>query len=908
MAPRGAPIGGTRVPMDTVELAAPVNTPRIQAAPVLVVAAALGGATLPVALSAQIARSTPPRGASEHTVVPGARYDAGGLKRWFLGGAFRDVWTAPLEVPVLDLDFAGGLDPVGTGGYGQTFTLEFRGADGLEYAVRSLDKDPTRRLEPELQGTVVAAIVQDQTAAFLPTAGLVVDPLIEAAGLLHPKHRLVVVPDDPRLGEFRADYAGLIGMLVDRPQEREGGRPGFGGSERIVGTDTFLDALEEGACDRADAREYLEARLLDMLIGDRDRHAGQWSWARYPDGGDCFVWRPIPEDRDQAFIVHDGFMMSVYRRIRPQQVKFGPDYPSLLGLTFNGWELDRRLLVELPEDGWVEVAEEVQREITDAVIEGAVRRLPPEHYALRGEFLERALKTRRDALREEALDYYRMITRQPAITATDRDERAVFEHLPNGDLVVSIAYLGGPRSDTPWFTRTFHRGETSEVRLYLQGGDDRVEVRGGDGDIRVRAIGGGGDDRFVNASEAGRGLTKFYDARGDNAFEGRASVDRRPFVPPPSTNLVHREALDWGGMSRTFPVLSYSPDLGLYAGATAGFTRYGFRKVPWSSDHSLRAGITSTGPEFLLGWDARFRERVGGADGLLRVEYSGIRILHFYGFGNETPLDGTSSFFNVEQRELVVAPGLEWTWGGRRAATEEESGPGEFRPRLKLGAGPVLKYADTPIDDNADRFIGTLDPAPVGIGGYGQLGGRAWFEIDARDNGAYPTSGVRLVASGTAYPAVWDVEDAFGDLYGALSTYLTAGSGRHAPTLALRAGGRKVWGDAPFHEAAYLGGGDDLRGYRTQRFAGDAMAFGNAEVRLPVARFALLFPTEFGLHGAADVGRVFFEGDPDDADTWHTAFGGGVWFSFLNRRQTLSASVLHGDDLTGVYVKAGLMF
>lgn len=858
---------------------------------------------------AQIARSSPPRGATVHTVVPGARYEAGGLKRWFLGGAYRDIWATPVEVPVLDLDtVAGGLTVTGTGGYGQTFTLEFIGADGLEYAVRSLDKDPTRRLDPELQGTVVAAIVQDQTAAFLPTAGLVVDPLLEAAGLLYPRHRLVVVPDDPRLGEYREAYAGLIGMLVDRPQEREGNRPGFAGSDRIVNTGTFLDELEEGDCDRVAAHEYLEARLVDMVVGDRDRHAGQWMWARFPDGPGCFVWRPIPEDRDQAFIRNDGVLMWAYRRVRPQQVKFEATYPSLLGLTFNGWELDRQLLVGLDEAEWIEAAAELRRRLTDEVIETAVHRLPPPHYELRGPFLERSLKARRDALGDEAVAYYRMISRQAEIKATDRDERVSFRHEPDGDLTVSISYLSGPRGDAPYFTRRFHRGETSEVRVYLQGGDDEVEVTGGSGGIRVRAIGGGGDDRFANTSRAGAGRTRFYDDRGENAFEGRAAVDRRTFVRPPANNLVHEHALDWGGIHAIFPVLTYSPDLGLYGGAVAGFTRYGFRKVPWSASHQLRGGITSSGPEFLIGWDARLRERFGSADALLHVEYSGIRILHFYGFGNETDVDESSTFFKVEQRELTVAPALEWTWGGRRQPSEEEAGPAEFRPRVKVGIGPVVKYADTPVDDNADRFIGSLDPAPIGLGGFGQVGGQAWIELDARDNGAYPTSGIRVQVGGAAYPELWDVESAFGDVHGAVSVFLTPGGGRRAPTLALRAGGQKVWGDAPFHEAAYLGGGDDLRGFRKQRFAGDGSAFGNAEVRLPLARFVFLFPTEFGVHGAADAGRVFFDGDPDGADAWHTAFGGGVWFSFLNRRQSLSASIMHGDELTGVYVKAGLSF
>jgi hypothetical protein len=70
----------------------------------------------------------------------------------------------------------------------------------------------------------------------------------------------------------------------------------------------------------------------------------------------------------------------------------------------------------------------------------------------------------------------------------------------------------------------------------------------------------------------------------------------------------------------------------------------------------------------------------------------------------------------------------------------------------------------------------------------------------------------------------------------------------------------------------------------------------------------MMVPTQFGIFGIADAGRVFFDGDPDDADTWHNAFGGGVWFSFVNRMQSLSIGVVSGDDLTGVYIDAGFMF
>jgi len=863
-------------------------------------------ALTPAGVAAQIQRSPPPEGARTHTVVPGGRYEAGAFKRWFFGSGYRDVWTAPIEVPVLDLGSkAGGLTVTETGGFGQTISLEFLGADGLEYGARSVDKDPTRRLNPLLQGTVVASIIQDQMSGFLPTAGLIVDPLLDATGILHPTHELVVVPDDPRLGEFREDFAGLIAMFVDRPQEGPDNTPGFAGSTRISGTENFLEELEEGACNRVDAREYLKARLMDLVVGDRDRHAGQWRWARYPEGPDCYVWRPIPEDRDQAFIANDGFMMSIYRLITPMQVKFGPKYPSLLGLTFNGWEVDRRILPGLDEPVWAEVAEEVREELTDAVIEEAVHRLPESHYALRGEWLERSLKARRDALLGETLAYYRMMSRATDVTGTDRDEVAVVEHHPNGTMTLSIRYADGPRSDAPYFQRTFWPDVTDEVRVYLHGGDDRVEVRGGRARIIVRVIGGGGDDTYENLSAAGGRRTRFYDDRGDNRFEGRAHVDRDSFERPPASNLAHQYALDWGSVRRYIPLITYSPDIGAQFGVLFGEDRYGFRKVPWRARHTGYAGVATGGPDAIFTWDARFREALGPADLLFRMEYTGINILRFYGFGNATE-GGDRNFFKVEQRELTVAPAIEWTFGYDPAGEEEMVS--SFRPEVRVGLGPVLKYSDTPLDDNADRFIGTLDPAPYGVGGFAQLGMRGWVDFDRRDNEAYPTSGFRVLLGGAAYPAMLDVDEAFGTVEGAASTYLTPGSARRAPTLALRAGAKKVFGPYPFHEAAYVGGIDDVRGYREERFAGDAALFANAEARLPLAAFSLLFPTEFGILGATDMGRVFYGEDPAGTDDWHASFGGGVWLSFLDRRQTVAITVMHGDDLTGVYVRAGLHF
>ena len=57
-----------------------------------------------------------------------------------------------------------------------------------------------------------------------------------------------------------------------------------------------------------------------------------------------------------------------------------------------------------------------------------------------------------------------------------------------------------------------------------------------------------------------------------------------------------------------------------------------------------------------------------------------------------------------------------------------------------------------------------------------------------------------------------------------------------------------------------------------------------------------------------DAGRVFLDADPDDADTWHTAFGGGISLSFINRLQTVTLAFMSGDDETGLYFRAGFLY
>ena len=869
----------------------------------------------------RIHRSIPPQGAKTHVVVPGERFRAGGFKRWFYGSDYRDLWTTPIEVAVLDLDsVGGGLTPLRTGGFGQSISLHFTGEDGRRYTVRSLDKDPTKRIWEELKDTVADNFLQNMVSALLPTGALVIDPLMEATGILHSKHTLVVIPDDLRLKEYREEFAGLIGTLQEHPSEGANDTPGFAGSRQISGTEKLWEHLEKTPADRVDARAFLKARLMDFLIGDKDRHDGQWRWARFPNG-EGYTWIPIPEDRDHAFSDLDGFIMAVGRWGIPIFMKFGDEYPSLLGLTITGWELDREFLVELDKAAWDSVIAEFRQALPDPVIEEAVRKLPEPYYKIVGKTLTEALKSRRDALPQFASKYYRLITRQPEIQATDQNEYLECEHTSNGELVVRIGLIEDPDGErkAPYFQRTFHPKESKEVRIYLRGGNDSAEISGANGRIAVRIDGGGGDDTFKNASEAGASKTRFYDARGKNQFvKGKGSkINESSYKRPPPwiPVLIARHALDWGKHTFTFPMLTVNPDLGTFVRVHSSRMYFGYRKDPFSSRHSFDVGLATNGLKPFVSYTGNFRRLLSGLDARVHFKYSGIQTIRFNGFGNDTQILEKPSYYKVEQNYVVFAPSLDY----RKKELEEGVSSGSTEPiRSVLTArlGPIIKYSHTPPDANADKFIYSLDQPMYGTDSFGQIGVSGEIMYDTRNNPAYPTHGALVRAAGAVYPGAWNVESAFSSIDGKVHTYVTAPVPTN-PTLALRVGGKKVWGTFPFHESAFLGGpgftaiglsDSHLRGFRKNRFAGDTSLYGNAELRLVLTSIELLVPGELGVFIAADAGRVFYAEDPDDANKWHSGVGGGFWLSFLRRKHTLSVAVINGDDLTGVYLRAGFMF
>ena len=841
-----------------------------------------------VALLGQFVMAEPVRGQEpttsaspeSTTVVAGASYKASGLHQWLFGKHYRTLWTTPIRVEVLDLGtFAGGLKPLKEGGGLQTQSLRFAGADGREYSFRSVNKDASKILPPDLRQTVAARIAQDQISAAHPVGAAMAAPLAQAAGVLHATPRLVLMPDDPRLGEFQTDFAGVLGFIEERPDENDGASLAFAGALEIISTDDLYKVIEEKPGNLVDSREFLRARLLDVYMGDWDRHRDQWRWAKMKKD-DPVLWVPIARDRDQAFVLFDGLLPGAARQAFPQLLKWSPKIGKPEGATWNGRDLDRRFLSPLSRPVWDSVAAELVTLLTDEVIDSAVARMPAEYRAINGATLRAALVERRSQIPEAADHYYRFLAGQVDLHATDHGDSAAVIRVDERQVRVKLFSEAARASGgAPYVDRTFTKSATSDIRLYMHGDDDLAVFEGqGSLPITVRVIGGKGEDVFDDPGKNGK--VHFYDESGQSTAVGHG-VNTRPWPKPTPPDVGPR---DWGTRHAYAGLVAGGPDIGLLIGGSATFFRYGFRKVPYSSKWRFRLGYATSAQTLngdVLG-DIRLANSTTYYTVLIRG--SGIATLNFYGFGNETPETEAASFYRVRQQQYTLQPGI--NFGLSKGTT------------LTLSALGVFSVTD----DDDERFIGTQ--TVLGTGDFGQIGAAATFVWAGREAVGMTASGISGSAGGSIFAPVWSVPTTWGEIHGVLNWSWNLYAKGPKPTIAFRVGGAKVWGDYPFMNAAYIGGGLTVRSLRYNRYAGDASIYGGAELRLRVARISPLLGSDIGIMGLADVGRVFVVGE--SSGVWHPGYGGGIWLAFLNGRTRATISAAGGQGSARFYLNFGL--
>ncbi|MEM6524708.1 MAG: BamA/TamA family outer membrane protein [Bacteroidota bacterium] len=829
----------------------------------------------------------------ESTVTSGGYYPAKGMKKFLFGTHYRSSWNQSIEVPYLDLRTEKtGLTIYEKGGGRQTTSLKMKGGDGKEYAFRSVDKDPTKVLGKEFRGTVVSEAFKDVTSMQHPYGALVAASMLDETDILHVNPKLYVLPDDASLGPFQKQYAGLLGMLEEKPINVKKVKVPFANAEEVVQTYKMFRALYKDHDHVINKQQYAEARMFDILVGDWGRHEDNWKWAGYSNNNSGFTYRPIPRDRDHIFSRWDGFLIWLADRewAKPSGENFGYKIKDIKSLTWQSRHFDRFLLSELSLKEWEAAAEYIQTKITDEVIERSLRQMPKEVYPLSAPEISEKLKQRAKDLTLYAREYYQLLSKEVDVVGSNKKEQFDVIRQSNGDVKVVMRKIRKDGSlGRILYERVFVSHETKEIRLFGLDGADVFNVSGeSNSSIPVRIIGGPDPDKIVDISVVKKGgrKTRIYEKDlGSEMDLGRESK-----------NIDHWDNSLYNYDRTRFAYHTYAPIFSIGSNSTAGFggslgvrfKRQKFGKSDFSAIHTIKGRFT-TEDIVIFNYEGRYRHVFGKWDVELGVLYADDNLFNKY-FGpgngsiNDDDLDD-DGFYETRYETISGGVGvIHDFWKKsffRLGASFEKNDP-------VLADGTILDVASA------------MESVPLETTSLDILETGAELDLDFRDRSDLPEHGTRLYVGYQHGFLTNEDYDGYGVVKGFIEKYSTWRK-KHPWTLALRMGGSTSYGEdlIPFYKRDYLGQENNLRGYEQHRFTGKSNLFLNSELRMQLTSFqTALVPIKFGIEGFFDVGRVF--SDIDTSEQWHEGYGFGVYFVPIKESFSLNISVGFSEEESGL--------
>ncbi|MFD1819716.1 Calcineurin-like phosphoesterase [Pseudarcicella hirudinis] len=822
-------------------------------------------------------------------IIPNPKFKAGSVKQWILGKNYRDVWTTPVSAPVLNFQQEkGGLKVIQKGGGLQTLSLRYQAASGGQYVTRSINKYPEEAVPESIRSQFTVDIVGDQISAAHPFAALVVPDLAEAAGVPHTNPKLVVIPEDTALGPYKRLFSNQLALFEERPDD------GFGGAKKTYSTIKVVGKLADDNHNVVDQKAVLRARLLDMLIGDWDRHDDQWRWGSFDQKGKGSVFRPIPRDRDQAFFINEGALPAIAARkwILPKIQGFNHKIRDVEGFNFNARYFDRSFLTKLSQNDWQEITRDFQFKITDAIIDSAVSRLPkPDPHAK--EIAEK-LKQRRDDMLQYAEKQYEFLAKEVDILGSDKDEIIEVKRMPDGQTEVTVLDQNkSGEAGRELYKRTFNPLFTKEIRVWGFDGEDRFRVYGeADKAIKLRLIGGKGADEFTDSSRIGgfRRKTLIYDKTKNTVLNLGSEARNLTSDKDPKINDYNREAFKYNRLA-PLAAFAYNPDDGIFLGTGIQLTRQGFRKEPFASQHNLSGSFAFSTRAFNLYYAGTFVDVLGKTDLEIKATLQQSSMTNnFFGLSNE------SNYIKEKQIDYYRVNYSNY----------------ETSVFLKNNVGKTVFYYGViqngfEVKENTSRYINEF--APVGSEVYNEkdyLGVRTGFTVDARDNKVFPTRGVYWDFSSTYQRGINALaKDSYANLRTDLAFYWSVKLPATV-TFATRFGGGVNFTDFEFYQANSLGGLTNLRGFRRTRFSGKNSAYNNTEVRLKLFDIkSYLFPAHFGIVAFNDIGRVWNPGE--NSTKWHHGYGGGVWLAPFNMAVISAMYSMSEEDKVPI-IRMGFFF
>ncbi|MBC7866857.1 MAG: metallophosphoesterase, partial [Gloeobacteraceae cyanobacterium ES-bin-316] len=641
--------------------------------------------------------------------------------------------------------------------------------------------------------------------------------------------------------------------------------------------------LYEENNDKINQEGVLTARLLDMFIGDFDRHADQWKWGT-EDTGIGKLYIAVPRDRDQAFFNSNGLLLKYLSRQRMRFLQgFKKNIPDIKGLNFVARDFDRVFLNGIEADTWKAVTDSFIFKLTDTVIDSAVANYPEAVKPLIAESIAAKLKSRRQSLSEKSLKYYEFISREVTVTGSNEEE---YFHLSqdNKNLKLSV-YRKELDNDSSLvsYRRSFDPAVTKELRLFGLNGNDKFVI---DPDvsspIKLRIIGGKGEDSF---NLQGNVKNFLYDLSTEKNVLINTRKTNKELLPQVSVLDYKSNGFQYNQLNFPMFNLGFNSEDGLLLGLGLHARTYGFRKDPYKTDQRLTTLITPTnGNAYQLKYRGEFNRVISKNDVLFNVDLVNPTLNNFFGLGNDTEFntDLGVQYYRVRYKyvetDLLIRK--------------------RFNDLFSISVGPTYYHYWDNYEDNKNRILG--DPGAQGLDSASiyspksYLGVKAKLDIVYIDNEVFPSRGITWF---TEFRAVEGLNNNSGDLSRIVSdmTIYAKVSDISRISTVLRFGGGRIFNDkTEYFQALNLGVNNYLRGYFKNRFSGSGMLYGSAELRYRLFKSkSAILPGDVGLMGFFDIGKVWVNNL--ESKKWHNSVGGGVYFVPFNLIM-LSASLAVSEE------------
>ena len=192
--------------------------------------------------------------------------------------------------------------------------------------------------------------------------------------------------------------------------------------------------------------------------------------------------------------------------------------------------------------------------------------------------------------------------------------------------------------------------------MFLKEGTTARSTRGADARAIKRA--GGRRAGRRHPGRLARRATRFYDHEGENRIvEGPGTRLQRRAVRAPRRPPASTRCATAGTSTLASPLITAGRRPRGAAGPGLQFYRYGFRKHPYASRQSLRAGYATGLQGFKFEYDGRVaRTPTAASSAACSPGVSDVEIVRFHGFGNETVADQPSDFYKTPQRQFILNP------------------------------------------------------------------------------------------------------------------------------------------------------------------------------------------------------------------------------------------------------------